>query len=122
VATKSDSAAALQAIDRAFDCLETALEHTGRLFATTETSAIASAEFITGEFQELPESLADPLRTLRRGLMIESQGLQLCDSISQVNNIGDFALAARNGRQISEDVLLRMRTDRESVEAKKVSK
>jgi hypothetical protein len=118
----NDSVASLEAIDRALDCLESALEHTGRLLSTTETSVEMSKEMFAKQTLKLPESLRDPMKVLERGRELEREGLHLRDTIAPKPVIQDFAMAARNGKAIGEEVLARMHADRGTVEAKKAAK
>jgi hypothetical protein len=120
--SKNDSVVSLETIEHALDCLESALEHTGRLLPTTETSAEASQERFGKEMLKLPDSLKDPMKVLERGMLLERDGLRLHETVEQIPAMHDFALAARNGKKIGNEVLVRMRTDRGLVEAKKAPK
>jgi hypothetical protein len=122
MASKNDSVAALEAIEHALKCLESALEHTGRLFPTTEASAEMSQEQFGKETLKLPDSLKDPMKVLERGMLLEREGLRLHEIVDRLPAIHDFAIAARNGKKIGDEVLVRMRADRGMVEAKKASK
>lgn len=69
---------------------------------------------------ELPDSLRDPIKAFAHGCELLEQGLSFHSSErSEFTSSDDdeFRMAARNGRTIPEHIKLRMRAERERIEA-----
>lgn len=69
---------------------------------------------------ELPESLRDPIKAFAHGCELLEKGLSfhsLNQSAFASSDDDEFRMAARNGRTISEQIKLRMRAEREKIEA-----
>ena len=111
-------------VDAAFGVLDKALRATGRLLAIDEDDIQSSESDIDLEVVELPESLRDPMETLRYGRHILQHGFSTgynSKSLSE-NTSRHLAQAARNGRQISGDLRQRMHKDRSAATNKEKSR
>ena len=109
--SRPDKLTQFDAMDRALSCLGIALEAAGHMLPSNEAMAEASKPSLT--IGELPESLRDPMAVLARGRQVEEQGLRLVRHREPtLQTTDDFAMAARNGGTLSDEVLTRMRDDR----------
>ena len=116
--------AASEPVDSAFGVLDKALRATGRLLAIDEDDIQSSESDIDLEDVELPESLRDPMETLRCGRHILQHGFSAGyngTSMSE-NTSHHLAQAARHGRRISDDLRQRMHKDRSVARNKEKSR
>lgn len=107
-----------EALDRALSCLETALEASGELLPSNELMVEVSRPYLT--IGEVPEPLRDPMAVLRRGQQVDARGLQLVGPRAPAPEArAEFAMAARNGGQLNEELVRRMHADRSATTARK---
>jgi hypothetical protein len=87
--------------ERVLDCLEFALE----------------SEWETGGAEDIPNELIDALAMMERGRRLLNEGL-IVPVLMADDSVADdeYRAAARNGGNISEDMLTRMHSEREAAE------
>ena len=102
-----------EAVDKAFGVLGKALRATGRMLADDEKTVKQSEEHIDLDPINLPESLRDPMEMLKRGREVLEHGFSTGREATSYNaSRGHLADAARNGRDISDELRGRMHEDR----------
>ena len=106
-----------ESIDQAFDVLDAALRSIGLLLPKDEDDVLISESGIDMASIQLPEGLRDPRITLERGRKILKEGFSVLP-VAKTQSEASIALAqaARNGKEISQDVLEKMHRDRTAAE------
>ena len=108
-------------VDKAFGVLEKSLRATGLMLTDDEDDIRSSEGAIDLESIELPESLRDPMETLRRGQEILKHGFSTHGDNGPPAGATSrhLAQAARNGQAISGDLRERMHQDRNAARDEK---
>lgn len=107
-------------LEKAFEAIEDALRYSGKLLPIDEKFVILSGD--EADWADLPDSLRDPREVLVRGRKILNEGFNAhCDTDVSNSIESALALAARNGTEITDEILQEMHKDRESAEKRRES-
>lgn len=106
-----------ETIDQVFNVIDAALRSTGLLLPHDEDDVLPSESDIDISDVQLPEGLCDPQTTLERGRKILKEGFSVTP-VSKKRSEASVALAeaARNGKEILQEIREKMHQDRAAAE------